>query len=147
MLVKNGGPLLVKTDTKKKELKFSGARKEGFKAILTALMSAQSLYVAAKALDVGLEHANLWCSSRVITDLRPLFDESDEPAAFLVSHNLRIKYHEGTESSIRKEIFIAMNGRDVRQLLTVLERALKKEEALRKTAETSNLPVLEILMR
>ena len=46
----------------------------------------------------------------------------------MIIHNLDIHYHK--DSEVHKDIYIAMDSNDIKELLDVLQRAQKKEEVL-----------------
>ncbi len=47
------------------------------------------------------------------------------------------------ENGERREFFVALDSKDVRSMLTLLDRAQKKDTALRALVATSKLPFLE----
>ena len=99
-------------------------------AIAEALSGETALSISAKALDLMQEHANVYCFGRVLTDLRPIFksDVSQAPDALVTIHTLKLVYHHEGE---HREFFVALDTDDVKKLAAVLDRALRKEEALK----------------
>src|SRR6476661_2688682 len=87
-----------------------------------ALSSGSALSASAKAIGVLSDHPKAFLSSRVLTDLRPIFGSSvdEEPEASVIFHTLKITYREGRKT---KEFFIAMDGADLETLSDVLSRA------------------------
>src|SRR5690606_37680681 len=93
-----------------------------------ALDLRDSVGVTSKAWVVIREYERTYCSGRVLTDLRPVFGlDSDQPAAFVVAHNLRISFHRGDEL---EEFFVALRSKDLQDLKQVLERASQKDRQL-----------------
>jgi hypothetical protein len=111
-------------------------------ALIEALSADTALAVAAKASGVMNDHARVYCHSRILTDLRPIFESNIEhsPAAVVAVHTLKIVYHEGGE---HKEFFVAMDRLDAMELSAHLERAFKKEDALKTLSEGNGFLFLE----
>jgi hypothetical protein len=112
-------------------------------AIGEALSSDNAVSLSFKALDLLDDHQRLYWYARVLTDLRPIFhsEVTERPAAMVVVHTLKLGYREGDATH---DFFVAMDSVDVKTLITVLERALSKEESLRALAEQKQFPLLEI---
>ena len=101
------------------------------------------LGTTAKALDVILEHERAFCKARVLTDLRPIFPFRSEgmPVGFAITHDLRIRYHQGG-SGDRSEFHVCLDRDAVDELIQVLERAKRKDNALKALLAGSNLKVM-----
>ena len=101
-----------------------------------------NLGVAAKAIEVLIDHEHAFCRARILTDMRPVFHDrvEDGPAAFVIVHNLKIQYHEGVQ---HKEFFVALDTSDIRSLRTLLDRADKKASSLKATLTDKNVPYLD----
>ena len=100
-----------------------------------------SLGVVTKAYRLAREHENIFCTSGVTTDLRPVFDEAAETAiAAGIVHHLRISFHKHASDG---DFFVALDAADLRQLREEIDLALKKEIELRKLASSINLPVMK----
>ncbi len=115
-----------------------------FKEFLKKVLSCEdSLGVAAKAQDIMHEHEHTYCEARVLTDIRPVFKSKVEarPAAGVIIHALRLRYHEGQEL---REFFIALDSEDVADLLRVLRRAQAKEDSLKRLLAESAIPYVEV---
>lgn len=131
--------------TGKPELDLDGPALETFRGRLERALSFEgALGVTAKALDVKLQQERYFCKARTLTDIRPVFPFRAEgtPAGFLVMHDLQIRYHKG-RSNETEELHVALDGAAVDELLAVLERAKRKEEALKALLKSDNLPVFE----
>ena len=84
----------------------------------------KGIAVTAKASDVATEHKNVCCTSKIFSDIRPIFSATaDEIMGAVVIHNLNISYH--TEGDVR-EFFVALNADDLTEIKDVVERAEKK---------------------
>jgi hypothetical protein len=96
------------------------------------LLNARSVVLIVKAIQLSYDYANLYEKGRILTDIRPLFDEDSLriPAA-LVSQVLRIDY---VNEEGRHSISLAMDESDVERLRRACERALRKGEACEEVA-------------
>ncbi len=112
-----------------------------FREFLLQLLSFdQSLGVTLKAGELLIENENNFSSARVVSDLRPVFLNRDdpEPRAAMVVHKLRIEIHE-----TGYQYYFALDSLDIRLLQQVLQRAELKEKALKQTAEKAGLIWIE----
>ena len=101
-----------------------------------------TLGLTSKAADLLAEHSKVLCTSRVLTDLRPIFgsDVTAEPTAILVVHKLRLGYHENGELH---HTYFAMDADDIAELQAALDRAVKKAASLTEMAKRTQVRVLE----
>jgi hypothetical protein len=111
---------------------------------LTQLISAQSLTRLAKASDVLTEHQQILHEARILTDIRPIFedDPSREPEAAVMLHTLRIQYHD-TSGHVRS-MYFGMDSDDLNTLRNVVDRALKKAASLEGLVAQLPLPLVYI---
>lgn len=82
--------------------------------------------VVVKSLDLSFEYANLLQSARIVTDIRPVYDDNfDSPKieAAVVSYTLRLRY---TSSDEDQSLSIALDEDDVVELLRQCQRARTK---------------------
>ena len=78
----------------------------------------------AKALELRYDYANLLESSRMITDLRPVYNEdANQIEGVVVSFTLRLEF---IDIDGRHGMSIALDESDVRTLLWECERAIQK---------------------
>lgn len=113
------------------------------KSLREALSSGSALTASAKAIGVLSDHPKAFLSSRILTDLRPIFGSNVEepPEASVIVHTLKITYREGRTT---REFFVSMDGADLVKLCDDLKRATKKEESLRGLTKSKGLKLLEI---
>lgn len=102
-----------------------------------------SLGLTAKIGDVRTEYGAVYCSGRILTDIRPIFgtDPDSAPMAAAIVHTLRITYHAGES---HKDFHVALDARDLRQLRDLVERAAKKERALKQQIGKTEMQYLEV---
>jgi hypothetical protein len=123
------------------DLKLQDAERGALASRLTSLLAIPSVATSSKALDLLTEHARVYHSARVLTDLRPVFadDEITSPSATLISHTLKVAYH---ADSGRDAFYVALDDQDLDELREVIERAQKKSAALKKLVSESGLTLL-----
>lgn len=95
------------------------------------LIASPKVETTAKALDLSYDYANLLQTTRIVTDIRPVFDnEVTRIDGAVVSFTLRMNYDnlEGNHS-----LSIAMDQADVESLRDQCDRAIKKSTLARDT--------------
>lgn len=97
---------------------------------------AGNIIASDKAYRLWLAHGKVANSMRIITDMRPLFqDKVDTEFKYaMVYHNFQIDYNEGAN---RRRTFFAIDSKDLKLLHEMVERAMKKEEAIKKGCSSS----------
>ena len=114
------------------------------KFLLRTLLLEGTVGATAKAGPILTEHERVYESVRVMTDFRPIFhvDVSDQPDAGLIIHMLKITHRDKYQRKF--DAYYALDSNDVAKMKGVLDRALEKENALRKTMEKAGLTVLDV---
>jgi hypothetical protein len=103
------------------------------------LLDVAALSFLAKAHALQAEHERLFRDAKVLTDLRPVFHDPDEPPVdMIVEYTLKIIYHDGSRHQHR-EIYMAMDSDDITHLKEALERAEKKAASLKMLLQSKNL--------
>lgn len=116
---------------------------EKWKYISKVISPDSSLGSGAKAAELMLEQHLLFCKARVLTDVRPVFDEKAEHIeTFVPFHTLSIKYHKGSENKHR-EMHFAMDLKDIINLRDQLSRAEQKEKLARQSLTEKGLKVIK----
>lgn len=130
----------IKTNEEYSE-KFASTDWIKFRGMLETLFAIAPLACLAKAADIVAEHAYIFSSSRVLTDIRPVFgsDESTLSALF-ISHQLKLSYYNESEE---RELFLALDDEDIDSLIETLRRAQKKAKTIKATVVVENLPYIE----
>ena len=99
------------------------------------------LALGAKAAELLLEQHLVFCNARILTDVRPVFDERAETIQwFLPFHTLAVTCHEGGDT---KTIHIAMDFNDLSELGDQVKRAQQKERLLRSDLDKAGLMVIQ----
>ncbi len=95
-----------------------------FSDLLTRLITTSSVRAVSKAATLAYEHMHLFRSARLVTDVRPVFDEDavDIDGA-IISHDLRLEYFGRSGSS---SLSVTLDTPDLLQLFHQCKRALTK---------------------
>ncbi|OUL34317.1 hypothetical protein [Nostoc sp. 106C] len=117
-------------------------QKHKFEQRLTTFLEFDGvLSVTSKAINVMRDHERLFTRSRVLTDMRPVFEPDIEkgPAGVAIVHMLKIEYADlnGTH-----EFFVALDSIDIGQLSEQLDRAERKAKAIELMLERTSIPYL-----
>jgi hypothetical protein len=101
------------------------------------------LAITSKALGVLTDHEHIFVGARILTDVRSVFKDNVEepPAGAVIVHMLGVHYHEGHS---HKEIFFALDTQDLKQLRESIDRASKKEEALKEMLSRAGVQYLGV---
>jgi len=104
-------------------------------------LKVRSVGLTVKAIDLLNEYERRLLEARVVTDLRPVFENEDlEASCALIVHNLRLE----VETNLLPEaFFVALTDEQMRDLSKVLERALMKSDALRARGASSGFTILD----
>ncbi|WP_191496159.1 hypothetical protein [Mycobacterium simulans] len=116
---------------------------EGAGTGLFALLQSATVRRFAKALTLHNEYERIVTDTRILSDIRPVFDDDEgDPAieAVIVNHTLRFSYTAGDGDH---ELHFALDASDLKKLKAQIERALEKDKASQALAETANVVVLQ----
>jgi hypothetical protein len=115
-----------------------------FTARAGELLSLKVIEVTSKALAVQVENSKIFCDARVVSELRPVFSDSDSDGikaeAAVIVHQLKLVFHTGGDYD-RDAVFISCDRGDLVALKKVLDRAIAKHDSLVQIAKP--LQVLE----
>ena len=102
---------------------------------LKTLVETPATRVVSKAIDLAYDYTNLFRRTKIITDIRPLYDDSGESIeACIVSYTLRLRYD---SADGEHEVSIALDESDLKQLVKECERATVKASAAKHFMENS----------
>lgn len=89
----------------------------------------ENFKLTVKAMDLLSENNNMFIESRILTDVRPMFEKySDElNGNALILHQLRIEYVLNEEN---KKFFVSLDLDDLKKLKESIERAINKQSAI-----------------
>lgn len=93
------------------------------------LLSAPSLLLSAKAFDIAYDFERVYTSGRMITSIRPVFDEGDksEIVGTTIVQTLRLEY--SSREGERSGLSVALDLDDVKKLERSCREAIKKAES------------------
>lgn len=125
------------------EFPISEAEREILRDRLTKLFKLEdSLGLTAKALDLSTDAQHLFYTAKILTDVRPVFNEEGTAIeAAVIIHNLALHYG---DSQDHKDFYITLDSNDVEMLRDVLDRADEKAAALQSLLKRSEIPYLDV---
>ncbi len=105
--------------------------------LLTILKNAENLEKTFKAIHLLSSNAHIYRDSVILTDIRLLFEDEVEnaPKCGVVLHQLKIDY---VENEKLKSLFVCLDNDDLNGLIENLQRAIKKEESIKKNQDKIN---------
>lgn len=117
-----------------------------FEGRLSALLVLDSLNVVeVKAKELQMEDERLLVEAKIFTDLRPVFGEkiSGLPAAMVITQSLKLTFYESPVGS-PKEIYIAMDSKDIKDMKATLERAEEKALNLKDSLGAAGIRIIDL---
>jgi len=111
---------------------------------LVRVLSIATLQIVVKAYDILTEHSHTFSTARIMTDIRPVFRESAEssPEAAVIIHMLNLDF---SKDGKRQEFVVALDTKDVQQLIDILERAKVKTETLKSVISSTGMAYVEVV--
>ncbi len=108
---------------------------------IQVLMDAPAIRLVTKAMQLSYDYANLLRKANIVTDLRPLFDDSGTVVeGGVVTHTLRIAYQSDDGGH---DLSLALDLKDVQKLYNQCERAIKKATSIRdEFSQATNKPCM-----
>jgi hypothetical protein len=115
-----------------------------FKKRLDFLLNNKQIFYASKAEDLISNYGNKYILSRVISDIRPIFDINldSTPANGIIIHNLVLHY-QSSEEPFHRDITLTLTSENIKSLKEVLDRAEIKEKGLKNIFDKAELKNLE----
>jgi hypothetical protein len=129
---------IVEVVSSDQSIKIDDAQRQELRRRINILMSDPAIAWLAKAYDISGEHPNIFHTARVLTDVRPVFE--DEPSSGIVGaiivYTLNLEYF---TSSNDKEVYVALDEDDIRLLEKAIARAREEGKALSNFIKASGL--------
>jgi hypothetical protein len=113
---------------------------------LNQLLSLEdALGPLARARDLLYTYPTLLRFSRILTDIRPVFSSAGEPQtlASVIAHTLVLETWEGGTNR-EHHLFVSLDSSDLRRLQQIVQRAIAKDDALRRQLEGTKLAPLTV---
>jgi hypothetical protein len=108
--------------------------------ILANILKLESLHVVAKTLDLESEQPFIFKSARVITDMRPIFDDARKVIrGSLILQTLRLEY---VSSDGEHDLYIGLDDADLRTIIQECTTAIDKGTATRQLIEGCKLKAI-----
>ena len=110
---------------------------------LTVLFHSSVLALLAHAASLIAEDEYSYCTSRFLSDLRPLFGRDDDltPSSAIIKHLLKFDVHiDGRLESV----MISVDDRALDEIAAGVERAQEKAEVLREIAHKAGLRIVNL---
>jgi hypothetical protein len=108
--------------------------------VVDALRPDHPLAVVNKTTQLNFAHQNILRSSRVITDVRPVFDATGESVVqSILTHSLVLDY---SDSTTNHSIYLTLDAADLGKLRRACERAERKALAAKKAFEGGGLALI-----
>jgi hypothetical protein len=94
------------------------------------LLDIENLKIISKAFRLQSDAERLYCSSKILSDLRPVFSEDPKirPSGAVITHTLKIVHHLGKEL---EEFRVILDSHELELLKEVIIRAYEKDKTLR----------------
>jgi hypothetical protein len=106
---------------------------------IVSVLNSRAVILASKALDLSVDFDCLYTSANVVTDIRPVFDDSKlEVSGAIIAQTLRLHFVPDGPASGEKEISLALDYDDIVKLISELENAKLKAETLKKHFSQAN---------
>jgi len=107
---------------------------------LLKLYSNENILISTKSMDLVFDHTNLFESSNIITDIRPVYNYAeDKILSAVVAHVLRIDYLVRND---KKKISFELDHNDLELLYEACERALNRSEVTKSFMEAKNIKTI-----
>src|ERR1035437_5877099 len=121
---------------------FPVAEVAAFKDRLTKILLVTPLGIASKSESLKVEYERRFCTARILTDVRPVYvgSPSSRPSAMMITHTLRITFHDDTGEL--REVSITMGDNDLVTLRELVDRAEEKTKSLQSVFATTNIPIV-----
>jgi hypothetical protein len=101
-----------------------------------------SLGLTSKAVGLLTDAQHLFYTARILTDVRPIFnEEGDAVEATVILHNLVLHYGENGD---HKDFVVTLDTNDIEALREVLDRADRKADALKPLLKRSEVAYLDM---
>jgi hypothetical protein len=107
------------------------------------LLSAKSIVLAAKATDLSFDVERFCVGARIITDIRPVFDEQRSSiVGSTIRQTLRLEYMsiDGTVTSVS----IGLDANDISRIRRACEEAMRKVSVVTETLQRAGITELLI---
>jgi hypothetical protein len=126
------------------ELELDPTARANLRSRAAAILATPVYATTAVATDLQTQNARNYQSARIVTDLRPVFqDDLDaQPSGAVIVETLQVQTW--TRDGASEAIFVSMDETDLKQLKSTVERALRKTETLKVFLREKDLAYFEL---
>lgn len=123
------------------DLDLNDSERKCLEKSLTLLLEPSALTVAAKTADLLTEYEHKFASSRIVTDIRPVWEDDVEarPSGAVLTGSLRIDFFGQREF---RTMYFGVTAENLRELRDTADRALGKLTTLQGLLDQSGLTQL-----
>jgi len=120
------------------ELDSKDIESSSLRARFEKLLNIDTLKIISKAARLQSDGERLYCSSKILSDIRPVFSEDPtaRPVGAVITHTLKITHHVGKDL---EEFHVVLDSYELEVLKDVIIRACVKDETLRALMKEANL--------
>jgi hypothetical protein len=114
-----------------------------FEQRLTKILAIDgSISISSKAITLLQEYEHILSSSRIVTDVRPIFkpETKKEIAGALIVHTLKIAYQDAGDL---REFYVALDSADVKKLQEQLAQSLIEGDAIQSMLKKADVLYLD----
>jgi len=111
--------------------------------LINLLNIDSTISVTGKALDIFSEHQRIYRTSRIFSDIRPIFHNNDTEMATTIVHTLKIEMNDSQIASKPFSYFLSLDSNDLNHLKNVVDRAINKEHKLKDVLDIKELNYLD----
>jgi hypothetical protein len=115
--------------------------REQFRLKLITLLESDLFGIVSKAWDLKTDDEHVFCTVRIVTDLRPVFGSRIEegPKAMVVVHLLRLGYDVSGRGEKHEDFYVSLSAESLKALRNALDRAETKAKTLEATIKNVRL--------
>jgi hypothetical protein len=126
------------------DLKLDPEARANLRLRAAAILATPVYTTTAVATDLQTQNGRNYQSARIVTDLRPVFQENldEQPSGAVIVETLQVQTW--TRDGNSELIFVSMDETDLRHLKATVDRALHKTETLKAFIKDKGLAYFEL---
>jgi hypothetical protein len=126
------------------DLELDPPSRDNLRSRAAEILATPVYETTAVATDLQTQNARNYQSARIVTDVRPIFQEDVEapPTGAVIVETLQIQTW--TRDGGSELIFVSMDETDLKQLKATIDRALSKTDTLKKFIDEKGLSYFEL---
>jgi len=135
---------IAKNLSESTDLDLDDAARENLRSRAAAILDTDVFATTGVATDLQTQHERNYQAARIVTDVRPVFqdDLAEAPDGAVIVETLQIQtWSRDGDSHL---IFVSMDEADLRQLQSIVKRALEKTDTLKAFLAEKGLSYFEL---